>query len=77
MNYTIKENATDTLIEKKSKFIATIYKVNSEQEVSDIIKLVKKENRKASHNVYAYVVIEQGQVISKSSDDGEPSRNCW
>ena len=69
---TIKSNLTATLIEKKSKFIANIYKINSEQEAIDIIKQTKKEYRNASHNVYAYIVFQEGQVVSRYSDDKEP-----
>jgi len=72
---TIIENSTSVLIEKKSKFIAAIFKVNSEQEAIDVIKRIKKDNRKATHNVYAYIVLEEGQVVARYSDDKEPSRN--
>ena len=72
MQNTIKTNSTATLIEKKSKFIANIYKVDSEQEAIDIIKQTKKEYKNASHNVYAYIVLQDGQVISRYSDDKEP-----
>ena len=29
-------------------------------------------NKGARHNVYAYIVNEDGQVVSRYSDDGEP-----
>jgi len=69
---TIKTNSTNILIEKKSKFIATIFKVSSEQEAIDIIKRTKKECKNATHNVYAYIVLQDGQVVSRYSDDKEP-----
>ena len=72
MYNTIEKNSTEILIEKKSKFIANIFKINSEQEAIDIIKDIKKEYKKASHNVYAYVVLSDGQVVSRYSDDREP-----
>jgi len=69
----IKENVTFELIEKKSKFIANAFVVSSEMEAIKVLKETKKKYNDARHNVYAYVVIEEGQVISKCSDDGEPS----
>ena len=69
---TIKTNSIGTLIEKKSKFIANLFKVNSEQEAIDIIKSIKKEYKNATHNVYAYIFLQDGQVISRYSDDKEP-----
>ncbi|MCL2859278.1 MAG: YigZ family protein [Oscillospiraceae bacterium] len=73
MPNTIATNATATLIEKKSKFIASIYKVTSPQEAVNIINSTKKEHKKATHNVYAYIIQDQdGQIISKYSDDKEP-----
>lgn len=73
MNNTIKVNSTATLIEKKSKFIANLFKISSEQEAIDIIKTIKKEYKNASHNVYAYTVLEDGQLISRYNDDKEPN----
>ena len=61
------------IVEKKSKFIANIYHVESVKEAEEKIKLVKKEYHDARHNCVAYRVAENGKVIEKSSDDGEPS----
>jgi putative IMPACT (imprinted ancient) family translation regulator len=72
MYNTIKENVTGTLIEKKSKFIANIFKIDDEADAIDIINKTKKEHRKANHNVYAYMVLKDGQIISRYSDDKEP-----
>lgn len=68
--YTIKESVTDELVEKKSRFIAKIFYVQSEEEANQKIEEVKKENRDARHNVFAYR-LENG--FEKYSDDGEPS----
>lgn len=73
MYNTIKENVTGTLVEKKSKFIANIFKVKEEAEAIEIINKTKKEYRKANHNAYAYVVLKDGQIISRYSDDKEPT----
>lgn len=72
MNYkTIKEFASDSFIEKKSEFIGSIMPVENIQQVNEFIAKIKAENRKARHNVYAYIVREQN--ASGYSDDGEPS----
>lgn len=68
--YTIKENATNELVEKKSRFIANLFYVQSEEEANKKIEEVKKANRDARHNVFAYR-LENG--LEKYSDDGEPS----
>jgi len=72
MKNTIKTNATATFVEKKSKFVTCLFKINSEAEALEIIKKMKRDNKKASHNVYAYAIFEQGQFISRYSDDQEP-----
>jgi len=72
MRNTISKNSRGVLIEKKSKFIANIFKVNSETEAIEQIKQMKKEYRDATHNVYAYIVLEEGQIVSRYSDDKEP-----
>lgn len=72
MNYkTIKEFASDSFIEKKSEFIGSIMPVENIQQVNEFIAKIKAENRKARHNVYAYIIREQN--ASGYSDDGEPS----
>lgn len=70
---TIKENVCAELVEKKSKFIANIFYVESREEAEDIIKKVNKKYYDARHNCYAYRIITKDGVIEKSSDDGEPS----
>ena len=70
---TIKENVEYTLTEKKSKFIANLIKVQSQEEAEEIIKKYKKKYYDARHNCVAYRVIEEDTIIEKSSDDGEPS----
>lgn len=69
----IKENATAEVVEKKSKFIANVFYVESKEEAEEIIKKVNKQYHDARHNCYAYRVITSDGIIEKSSDDGEPS----
>ncbi len=70
---TIKEKVTGEIVEKKSKFIANIYPVNTVKEAEDIIKKMKKTYHDARHNCFAYSIVEDEKQINKFSDDGEPS----
>lgn len=69
---TVTDTAQGQIIEKKSKFIATIYHVETEQEAISVIEAAKKQYWDARHNCYAYVLGENSQIM-RFSDDGEPS----
>ena len=71
--YTISENSTYELVEKKSKFIANLIYIESKEEAENIIKEYKKRFHDARHNCYAYRVFDENEIYEKSSDDGEPS----
>lgn len=71
--FTIKENVKEEIVEKKSKFIANLFYVESKQDAENIIKEMKKKYHDARHNCVAYRVIEDDTLLEKSSDDGEPS----
>ena len=71
--YTILENSTFELVEKKSKFIANLIYIESKEEAENVIKEYKKKYYDARHNCYAYRVLNQDEIYDKSSDDGEPS----
>ena len=74
MFYTIKqEKIEEEITEKKSKFIATMCYVKSEEEAQNVVKELKKQYFDARHNCFAYRVIEEGKIIERFSDDGEPS----
>ena len=60
------------IVEKKSKFIATVRPVESEEEASSFIAEMKKKYWNATHNCSAFVVGEHNE-IQRSNDDGEPS----
>ena len=70
---TIKEHAQSEIVEKKSKFIANIFFVENVEEAENKIKETKKEYHDARHNCSCYRVIEEGKIVEKQSDDGEPS----
>lgn len=59
------------IVEKKSRFIATVQPVKSEEEALEFIEKMKKQYWNATHNCYAYVLGEHFQT-QRCSDDGEP-----
>lgn len=59
------------LVEKKSRFIATVRPVASEEEAAAFVEEMKKKYYDARHNCSAFV-IGSGAQITRSSDDGEP-----
>lgn len=69
----IKENVQTEIVVKKSKFICNLIKVENQEEAEEYIKKIKRKYYDARHNCVAYRVIENEQVVEKSSDDGEPS----
>ena len=69
---TIEGKVTAEVEEKKSRFIANLFYVESVEEAENCLKQIKKKYYDARHNCYAYVVKEES-IIKKSSDDGEPS----
>lgn len=70
---TIKKNTTAEIIEKKSKFIANLFYVQSQEEVEEKIKEIKRKYHDARHNCYAYSIITENGIVNRMSDDGEPS----
>lgn len=69
---TIKSEANCEVIEKKSKFIASIFRVDTIEEAEEKIKETRKKYHDARHNCYAYIV----EDYEKCSDDGEPSKTA-
>lgn len=67
----LKERRTE-IFEKKSRFIANVKNVTSEEEAVEYLESIKKLYWDATHNVYAYYIGGES-VIQKCSDDGEPS----
>ncbi len=63
------EDGQGELVEKKSRFIATVKRVENEEEAAGFIEAVKKKHWDASHNCSAFVV----GSLTRCSDDGEPS----
>ncbi len=63
------------IVEKKSRFIATVRPVGSEEEATAFIAEMKKKYWDARHNCSAFV-IGNNQELSRCSDDGEPSQTA-
>lgn len=59
------------IIEKKSRFIATVQIVHSEDEAIQFIDRMKKKYWDATHNCWAFVIGDR-QELMRCSDDGEP-----
>ncbi|MCD8347349.1 MAG: YigZ family protein [Lachnospiraceae bacterium] len=59
------------IVEKKSRFIATVRPVDSEEDALAFIAAMKKKYWDARHNCFAYVIGER-QELQRCSDDGEP-----
>lgn len=70
---TIAENASGVIVEKKSKFIANVFYVESVEEAEERIKEIKKKYYDARHNCFAFSIYTENGNIDRFSDDGEPS----
>lgn len=69
------EGGEGEIVEKKSRFIATIRPVESEDEAVSFIAEMKKKYWDATHNCSAFTVGENFE-ISRCSDDGEPAQTA-
>lgn len=68
----LKKGGSGEIVEKKSRFIATLSPVASEEEAAGFIESIKKKYWDARHNCSAFVVGERAQ-LTRCSDDGEPA----
>jgi uncharacterized YigZ family protein len=60
---------------KKSRFIATVCPVETEDEATMFIEALKKKYWDASHNCSAYIIGTENPLM-RCSDDGEPSKTA-
>ena len=72
--YSYKEGQGE-LIEKKSRFIATVRPVETEEEAVTFINETKKKYWDARHNCSAFVIGSR-QEVTRCSDDGEPAQTA-
>ena len=72
---TVYSGGEGEIIEKKSRFIATVRPISSEEEAVAFIAEMKKKYWDAKHNCSAFVLGDR-QEISRCSDDGEPAQTA-
>lgn len=66
------EGGEGEIVEKKSRFIATVRKCETEAEATAFVEEMKKKYWDARHNCSAFVIGSRGE-LTRCSDDGEPS----
>ena len=69
---TVYEGGEGEIVEKNSRFIATVRPVKTEEEALAFIEEMKKKYWDARHNCYVYSV-GKNREYTRCSDDGEPS----
>lgn len=69
------EGGMGEITEKKSRFLATVMPVKTEEEALRFIEAMRKKYWDASHNCYAYTLGDR-QEICRASDDGEPAQTA-
>ena len=72
---TVYEGGTGEIVEKKSRFIANVRPVETEEEALAFIDEMKKKYWDARHNCSAYILGERQEQM-RCSDDGEPSQTA-
>lgn len=69
--FIVSKSGEGEIVEKKSRFIAHVIPVETEEEALFNIELIKKQYWDARHNCFAFV-IGRNNEIQRFSDDGEP-----
>lgn len=69
--YIVEAPGTGEIVEKKSRFIAHVLPVDTEEQALEYIETIKKKYWDARHNCFAFV-IGKNYEIQRFSDDGEP-----
>ena len=67
--FSIEDYIENTIIIKKSKFITKLYRLNTLDDINNILNELRLKYKDATHICYAYIINSQ----EKCSDDGEPS----
>src|SRR3989339_555233 len=70
--YSVGHQRTKMIKIKRSVFVCTLDYVESIEKAKAFISRISKENKTATHNCWAYILGEKGDVFH-SSDAGEPS----
>ncbi len=69
--FTVRDKASSSFTEKRSKFLGYITHIQSEEHAAEFIENIKRKHFDARHNVYAYRLKQNN--IYRYSDDAEPS----
>lgn len=72
---TVYQGGTGEVIMKKSRFIASVSPVETEEAALEFIEGLKKKYWDASHNCSAYIIGTRNPLM-RCSDDGEPSKTA-
>lgn len=70
--FTLAKDGQHELEIKKSRFLCTLKRLQTEEEAKEAIHALKKEHYRANHNCSAFILGKKAEV-QRSSDDGEPS----
>ncbi|MEE9345646.1 MAG: YigZ family protein [Methylococcales bacterium] len=71
MNY-IKNAQTTEFIVKKSRFVGFVTPCVSEKDVIQVLRTLHAAHNTANHLAFAYRVLDNGQMITRFNDAGEP-----
>jgi uncharacterized YigZ family protein len=70
--HTVKGHGENEITIERSRFIAHVARVETEEAAQQFIAEIKKKHWDASHNCSAYMIGENN-LIQKANDDGEPT----
>ncbi len=72
---TVKTVSNGEIEEKKSRFLACLTPVKTEEEAVSFIESVRKKHYDARHVCFAYIIAGDVETV-KQSDDGEPQKTA-
>lgn len=70
---TIRQAVSAEHIVKKSKFIAVLTPMSQIQDVEKTLQEVQQQYPGANHYCFSYIVRQDGSILERCSDDGEPN----
>ena len=70
--HTVYRGGSGEIVEKKSRFIAEVFPVTSEEEAMQYLEETRKRYWDARHHCWAYV-LGRNPSAERMSDDGEPA----
>ena len=62
---TISKNLVAEIVEKKSRFIANIFYIETAEQAEEYIREIKRKYHDAKHNCFAYIVAELNRSNNK------------